>query len=232
MTFVTPNEVSTLIFIGILVFIFFGLVAGTYFSSVNRDKNKELTLKFAGGLTLWLGLVSGVVASKVLEASPFPGLLIFFLVVIGVSLGAALSPVGRWFALGLPLPLLIAFQGFRLPLEILLHSWAEHGSIPYSMTWSGSNFDVFSGILALFLAPFTEKSRPLAWFTNTIGLVLLLNVMRIAIFSSPFPFAWPVEPPLQLGFHLPYALIVPLCIGGALFDHVVVIRKMLKSPAA
>ena len=53
-----------------------------------------------------------------------------------------------------------------------------------------------------------------------IGFALLANVARVVVMSSPLPFAWGVEPPLQLGMHLPYALIVPICVGGALAGHV------------
>lgn len=50
--------------------------------------------------------------------------------------------------------------------------------------------------------------------------------MRVAIMSSPLPFAWgPQPPPLLLALHLPYALIGPVCVGGALFGHVVLTRK-------
>ncbi len=42
--------------------------------------------------------------------------------------------------------------------------------------------------------------------------------------SSPLP----VEPPLVLAFHLPNALIVPVCVGGALFGHVALTRALLR----
>jgi hypothetical protein len=58
-----------------------------------------------------------------------------------------------------------------------------------------------------------------------------LNVMRVVVLSSPLPFGWNVSPPLLLAFHLPYALIAPVCVGGALFGHIVLTRALIKQPA-
>lgn len=151
----------------------------------------------------------------------------FFAAVNLISLAAALSPFGRRFATTLPLAALVGFQSFRLPLELILHEWAQQGTIPVSMTWNGSNFDIVSGMVALAAAPFAGRHRVIAWIANLVGLALLLNVMRVAVLSSPLPFAWGVEPPLQLAAYLPYVLIAPVCVGGALFGHVVLTRALL-----
>jgi hypothetical protein len=96
------------------------------------------------------------------------------------------------------------------------------------MTWSGENWDIFSGIIAVMAAPFANRSRGIAWAANIIGSVLLLNVIRVAVLSSPLPFAWNVTPPLLLAFHLPYALIGPICVGGALVGHIVLTRALVR----
>jgi hypothetical protein len=50
------------------------------------------------------------------------------------------------------------------------------------------------------------------------------------VMSSPLPFAWKdVDPPLQLALHLPYALIVTVCVAGALAGHVVLTRALLRN---
>jgi hypothetical protein len=134
--------------------------------------------------------------------------------------------VGRWWATGLPISVLVAFQGFRLPLEIVLHWWVEDGTIPQTMTWTGSNLDVISGIVAIGAAPFARR-RAVAWLANLVGIVLLANVARVALLSSPVPFGWNVSPPLMLAMHLPYAWIVPICVAGALCGHIVLTRALL-----
>lgn len=227
MSFQTPSFGSTLAFLLIVFFVLFSLVGGLYFSCrrLGLPAGKR-TFQFGSGLLAWLGLASAFVASGIMDTRPFPLLPLFFLTINLAALALAFSPVGAWFARGLSLPWLVAFQGFRLPLEFVLHSWAEQGSIPLSMTWNGANFDVVSGILALVLAPFA-RNKALAWVANGAGVLLLLNVMRVAIFSSPLPFAWPVEPQLLLAFHLPYAWIGVVCVAGALFGHVVLTRALL-----
>ena len=98
------------------------------------------------------------------------------------------------------------------------------------MTWSGSNWDILSGIAALGLAHLSLRSGVAAWTGNIIGIVLLVNVGRVAVFSAPVPFGWQdVNPKLLLPYHLPYALIVPVCIGGALAGHVILTRALLRS---
>ncbi len=182
----------------------------------------------AVGLGVWLGALALVVQSGFVAAVPMPRLLVLFAGIILLSVGVGLSAVGRWLAVGLPVAWLVAFQGFRLPLELILHSWANQGTIPSTMTLTGQNWDIVSGVAALVAAPLVGRSRAAAWFANTTGIVLLLNVGRVAVLSSPVPFGWPVTPPLLLAFHLPYALILPVCVGGAALGHVVLTRALLR----
>ncbi|MBK7893022.1 MAG: hypothetical protein IPJ84_19855, partial [Bdellovibrionales bacterium] len=100
-----------------------------------------------------------------------------------------------------------------------------------TMTWTGRNFDVAAGLLS-FLTLALMRLRPtevrrLAMIFNVIGFLLLLNVGRVAMLSSPLPFAWSLETPLQLVMHVPYFLIAPICVGGALVAHVVLFRKLI-----
>jgi hypothetical protein len=97
------------------------------------------------------------------------------------------------------------------------------------MTWTGENWDIVSGVTAFVAAWFVSRSRAWGWLTSVVGLALLGNVGRVVLLSSPLPFAWPVTPPLLLAFHVPYALIVPVCVGGAAFGHVVLLRALIST---
>jgi hypothetical protein len=99
------------------------------------------------------------------------------------------------------------------------------------MTWTGRNWDIASGVLALVAAPLCKRSMAWAWLANGVGLALLANVVRVVILSSPVPFGWPVSPKLELIYHVPYALIAPVCIGGALIGHIALTRALLAAPA-
>jgi hypothetical protein len=182
---------------------------------------------FVVALGLWLFLSTAIPLSGLVDRQPQPFLFIYLALSLLGALSFSFSKWGRQISHTLPVSALIFFQVFRLPLELVLHSWALQGTIPETMTWNGSNFDILSGILALLITPFANLFRTLAWSFNAIGFLLLLNVLRVAIFSSPLPFAWHVYPPLRLAAYFPYCLIIPVCVGGALSGHVLLTRALL-----
>ena len=189
-------------------------------------EGRRVTTRVALGTVVWIALVSILVGSGTLRARPLGGFPQFFGAVLLVGVVVGLSPIGARLAT-LPLWALVGFQAFRLPLELVLHSWAAQGTIPETMTWSGQNWDIVSGIVALAAAPWADRYRAIAWVANGVGAILLLNVMRVAALSSPLPFGWHVTPPLLLAWHLPYALIGPACVCGAIVGHVVLTRALL-----
>ncbi len=222
----SPSSVVAFLLTCLLVLAAF--LRGVWISARSQAANPlARTLQVAGGVALWIALISRLVASGWVEEAPVHTLAFGSGIMLG-SLLLGLSRVGKWLAGACALPWLLAFQGFRLPLELVLHSWVRQGVIPGTMTWTGSNPDILSGIAALLLAPFCRRSIGAGWAGNILGLALLLNVGRVAILSSPVPFAWQgVSPRLQLAFHLPYALIVPICVGGALAGHVILTRALI-----
>jgi len=212
------------------VFAFVAIVAaviGALLWAVHRTYRSGKAVAFAAlALSVWLGALAGLVASGRMTSLPMQGLPFFFGSIIIVCVGLGLSPVGARLATGVPLSALVGFQAFRLPLELVLHEWVAQGTIPETMTWTGQNWDIVSGLAALVCAPLAGRYPVAARLANIVGFALLLNVMRVAIMSSPFPFGWGQQPPLLLGLHLPYALIGPVCVGGALFGHVVLTRRL------
>jgi hypothetical protein len=168
--------------------------------------------------------LSGVVVGSFV---PFGPALMATTIVFGLVF--SLSRSGMQLADSLSLAVLIGFQGFRLPLELLLHSWASTGTVPDTMTWTGQNWDVVTGVVSIAAIPFANRNRTVAMVTNTVGFVLLMNVLRVVVLSSPLPFAWQLERPLMLVAHFPYCLIVPLFVLPALVGHLLAFRRMLAS---
>jgi hypothetical protein len=63
---------------------------------------------------------------------------------------------------------------------------------------------------------------------SVVGLALLANVVSIALRSLPGPLrSYTNEPPLLLPMYLPFTWIIPVCVAGAFFGHVVVLRWAL-----
>ncbi len=223
---------STPSLIAFLCVVYF--VVGCYLEAIYLSERKlggnpgARVAQFSFLLGTWLGIMAFFVRSGALASSPMPAFPIFFLLMNGGALALGLSRFGKNISITLPLWALVGFQAFRLPLELVLHSWADQGTIPGTMTWTGQNFDSISGILALVCAPLSLKSKAAGWVANFAGIALLLNVARVAVMSSPLPFAWGTEPPLLLAMNFPYVLIVPVCVGGALAGHVILTRALLR----
>lgn len=192
------------------------------------DGGRRAAIFTAMGMLAWIGLVCVAVGSGVMTRLPLRGLPFFFGAVLTAGVWAGLSPLGGRIAACVPLVALVGFHAFRVPLELVLHSWAGQGTIPQTMTWDGQNWDIISGAVAIIVAPFAIRSRALAWGANIVGAVLLVNVIRVALLSSPIPIGWGQDPPLLLALHLPYALIAPVCVAGAIAGHIVLTRALLR----
>ena len=232
--FKTPDALSTALFVVVVCWVIFAVLFSVYRSYRLRAKQAGLiTAAVAAGLAVWLFFIYGIVRSGVLLEQPMPRLVWFFVGVNLLSLVFALGPVGGAMAQRLSFTALVGFHFFRFPLELILHRWALDGVIPMTMTWTGRNFDVATGLLS-FLTLALMRLRPaevrrFALIFNVIGFVLLLNVGRVAIQQSPLPLPWPLETPLQLVMHVPYFLIAPVCVGGALVAHVILFRKLIRT---
>jgi hypothetical protein len=221
---------SVFVFLLVCGIVVAAFLRGVWISAQPQGRDPfRLTLSVGISLVLWLATIAGLVGTGWLGAVP-ERLIMLGGAVFSLSVLLGLSPLGKWMAIACPVSWLVAFQGFRLPLELVLHSWVHQGVIPKAMTWNGSNWDILSGIAALVLAPLSPRFKVAAWAVNIIGGVLLINVGRVAVSSAPLPFGWQdVTPKLLLPYHLPYALIVPICVGGALAGHVILTRALLRS---
>lgn len=177
-------------------------------------------------------VVTGTLASSGLLASNPGWVPAYPIVTVLAALGLGLSRPGAAMAAAVAPAYWVLFQGFRLPLEMVLHAWGEAGTIPVQMTWSGQNFDVIAGVLALVLGAAWLVRPNATWLGVTahlVGLALLANVGRIALLSLPTAFKAFDGPPLLLPFHVPYTWIVPFAVGAALFGHVVGLRAIRRA---
>jgi hypothetical protein len=156
---------------------------------------------------------------------------IFFLVVGVVLLAAAIASgsYGRRLAAGLPLWVLVGIQGFRLPLELAMHEMYERGVMPPQMSYSGRNFDIVTGATALAVAALLSTGRAgrrtaLVW--NVAGLALLLNVVIVAILSTP-PIAFFDERPLNVWItYPPFVWLPAVMVLAALAGHLLIFRAV------
>lgn len=180
-----------------------------------------------------MGVTTGLAESGAMarDTMPSPAMGLFFISNLS-AVALALSPVGRHLAAAVTPAFWLLLQGFRLPLEVVLHLWQQAGSIPIQMSWSGQNLDVITGALSLGLGLWwgrNPRARWAGWLGHAVGLGLLFNVGRIALLSVPSPLQ-SFEAPLLLPFHAPYLWIVPFAVSSALFAHIVGLRALARTP--
>lgn len=180
------------------------------------------------GAVGWAGLTALPTAVGLFTVdNAVPRLPLFLAALLVSSTAFAVAGPGRRLA-STPLVALVAFQGFRLPLELVLHDWVAQGVVPPQMTWSSANIDIVSGIVALLAAPFVARSKALAWATQAVGIVLLLNVIRVVVQSFDTPLKQ-FDAPVLLALSVPEVWIATVCVCGAWVAHLVTVRALLSA---
>ncbi|MEX1362422.1 MAG: hypothetical protein AB1Z98_04805 [Nannocystaceae bacterium] len=237
---VTPSPASTLAFVLVVAAVATMIVAGMgRRGAVGGELEPGAVARrwawgTAAGLVVWLAVTGAVSASGVLAADTMPPRAMVFM--LGCNLLAvvlAMSRPGERLARVVPIAALVGFHAFRLPLELVLHQWYGQGVLPIEMTYEGLNFDIVTGILAVLAGLWLWRrgpSRAVVWAFNLVGFGLLLNVMTIAVLSSPVPFrVFDSGTPVLLVFYFPYGWIVPMCVAPALAGHLVVFRWLWRT---
>ncbi len=170
------------------------LVFGVHFAGRRLGESsgttRGWTMITAIGAGAWLGVTwaaaeTGHLSRLDLRPPPFLALPVA-IAVLGVLM--AFTRFGTRLVDGLPLAALIGMQAFRFPLELLMHRAYSEGVMPYQMSYSGWNFDIVTGLTALPVAWAIHRGaggRRLAVAWNALGALLLLNIVVIAVVSTP-----------------------------------------------
>lgn len=231
-----PSAGSTLAFVAIVWLLVAALWSGSWYAGHALGEAPEVrrrwSLRTALALFALLGVSGALTASGVMRTYALPPPLgLYALGSLVLAVLAARSRFGERLARGVPLVALVGVQAFRLPLELVLHRWHQEAVIPVQMTYTGHNFDIVSGSFALLAALYmlVTKTQPraLVWAFNVVGSALLAAVTTIAILSSPLPIRAYDGPLLLIGVYFPFGWIVPICVGGALFGHLVLFRALV-----
>lgn len=198
--------------------------------------------RFADGRrAAWYALGAGVwlLATGVLGQTGFlaggeglpPRFVIVMVPMFALPVLLGLSHVGQRLA-NAPFALLVGFQAFRLPLELVMHQAAIEGTMPEQMTYTGMNFDIVTGATALVVALLAAGGlapRWLLWAWNALGTALLVAILIIAVASLPAFAAFGREP-AQVNTWIAYFPFVWLPAGlvsAAVLGHVLLWRRLL-----
>ena len=179
---------------------------------------------------VWMGLTQSLAQRGVFldwNRTPPPfALLVATICILAVVI--AFGKVGTRLA-HLPLWMLVAAQAFRLPLEIAMHALVGRGIMPEQMSYSGRNFDVLTGASAIAVAALVAAGvggRKLVAAWNVAGLCLLVNIVVVAILSTP---KFAVFGPDRLNvfvFYPPFVWLPAVLVLAALAGHLIVFRAL------
>jgi hypothetical protein len=203
-----------------------GLRAG--FSS-QRARGDSLVAAVA--TVAWMAVTFALAASGRLSFTsrpPTAGIIIALS--LGLAFAVGTSRLGLRLATGLPLAALVGAQGFRFPLELLLHRAYREGLMPVQMSYSGFNFDILTGLSAMVVALLLARkpgSMALARVWNAGGTLLLVNILTIAVLSTPTPVrVFHNEPANEWIAHAPWVWLPTVFVVAAIIGHVLVFRRL------
>lgn len=197
-----------------------------------RKKNNIFRL-VPSGIFLWLVFLAVVAYSDFfLDFSGLPPriflalgppLLVILLAVFSGSLDKLLLKLRPWW--------LINIQSFRIVMEIILWLLFIENIIPVQMTFEGYNFDILVGLTAIPVSYWCFKRRKfhykpvIVW--NILGIMILLNIVAIAVMSTPSPFrVFMNEPANTMVGYYPFIWLPGFVVPMALFLHLASLRQI------
>ncbi len=212
---------------GLGLFAAAALIAGIYYAA------RPYTLRAALVSAAWLLLTARLARAGFFarfDATP-PPFVFLILAIAGGSFALGLSRLGTLLARNTPLWALIGIQGFRLPLELVMHRAAEEGVMPVQMSYSGCNFDIVTGAAAILTAALLYTGRapqwlPKAW--NALGILTLVTVVSVAFVSTPLIHAFGTDPAKLNTWvaYFPFVWLPAACVFFAAAGHIAVTRRL------
>ena len=193
-------------------------------------------VKAAAGALIWMGVTLALADRGTFRnwtATP-PPFALLVVAIIALAVAIAFSPLGGRLA-HLPLWTLVAAQAFRLPLEVAMHALVGRGIMPGQMSYTGRNFDVLTGATAIIVAVFVARgaaARKLVAAWNVGGLLLLVNIVAVAILSTPRFAAFGPERLNVFVFYPPFVWLPAVLVLAALAGHLIIFRALSIRPSA
>lgn len=219
---------ASFLFICICVYVVWVFVYFVRHSSSQRYIRITISVFFA-----WI-LVSGFIGisgfAKDFSTVPpkfaaivVPAFTLSFLFSFGNGIKSALEKISPFH--------LIAFQVFRVAVEIVLWLLFLGKQMPVQMSFEGYNFDILAGITAPIIAYFcfVKKSFPIivAQVWNYASLLLLCNILTIAVVSTPTMFRlFMNEPANTMVANFPYVWLPAFVAPMAMVGHILSLRQL------
>lgn len=190
-------------------------------------------VRAAGFVLIWMGTTLSLADRGMFlnwDATP-PPFALLVVALVALALAIAFGPAGARLA-HLPLWTLVAVQAFRLPLEISMHALVSRGIMPEQMSYGGRNFDVLTGasaivVAALVAAGVAGRKTVMVW--NVAGLVLLVNIVAVAILSTPRLAMFGPDRLNVFVFYPPFIWLPAVLVLAALAGHLIIFRALRRA---
>ena len=215
------------------VILVLGLVRRAHADPIDAAHVSRSTFYAFFGLGIWMALTAALASSGILEnfdARP-PPMMVLMLVTFVVSIPIAFSGFGTRVMKGVSLAWLIGFQGFRFPLELVMHRAAVEDVMPLQMSYSGQNLDIISGITAIVVGWMIAKgyaTRRTPWLWSLLGTGLLINVLVVAVLSTPMFARWGPDELNVWVTTVPFVWLPTVLVPFALIGQLLLWRRLFR----
>lgn len=225
-----PNYITiTFYLITLVTFVLFYL-------TIKKSVYSHKAIVISIGLILWLVIqmimsIKMVYVNTIGNTPPlFPILGIIPMILLMIVLYN--NKKGQQFIDSLPLARLTFLSTIRVPVEIVLWWLFLQHTLPEMATFEGRNLDIIAGITAPFIAYFGylkgKLNNKILLLWNILGVLLLLNIVVIALFSFPTAFQHlNFEQPNIAMLYFPFIWLPSFIVPVVFFSHFVSIRRLL-----
>jgi hypothetical protein len=217
----------TVVYVGLFLQLFRKGLLKTNFS---HEKKNRIFYGLLGAIVLWLIIISLLAGIQFFnDFSTLPPK--FFLVVIIpliLILYFAFRDETKEILLNISAQNIVYLQTFRVFVEILLWMLFIDNLLPFQMTFEGYNFDIVAGLTAPFAGYFAARRQSPFWlkFWNFCCLGLLINIVTIAVISTPVPFrVFMNEPANTIVTQFPIVWLPGLLVPLAYTLHILSLRQ-------
>jgi hypothetical protein len=229
-----PDILAFLVLPAVMAIVFVWGTAAAWRRTGDASLAGRAAVRAAAGALIWMGVTLGLADRGIFlnfDWTPPPfALLVAAIMTLGASI--AFSPLGARLA-HLPLWTLVAAQAFRLPLEIAMHALVDRDIMPEQMSYTGRNFDVLTGASAIVVAALVKMGlggRRLVAVWNVAGLLLLVNIVVVAMLSTPAIAFFGHDRLNFFVFYPPFVWLPAVLVLAALAGHLIVFRALRRHP--
>lgn len=214
----------------VILFNFNKTLGNLEYSTKQRLKKTGLII---GVLLIWIILQSTISSSGFYDDTNLPPRIVIFqiLPLFLFTFIFLISNKKHKILNAIPVYLPIAYQSFRVIIELYFHQLYKQGILPQQVTYSGYNFDIVFGASAIFMALYAYRKTPskrvlLIW--NLLGITVVLNAAFTFITSFYFPQIWGSNEPelAEIFLRFPYQLLPSFFMPSAVFFHVLSIVQL------